>query len=772
MSVARLRRVVLAAALVPICAAAGVAGPASPAASPPPAVMKTFVGATPEAVAADPAGTWQRFLAEAELGAAYKHFDVMDDVGYAFSTVEADRCRDHADALRAAVEAVPVSIALHRVAMMCAEAVGDQDDAEREAAALAALSKHALAAHGDGVLRRPILVLSPRDVYALIALLGYEFRYEYYKTNVPQRYLPMAVAAWDPDAKVERHLVFDFVDTAHAIDRDDMYSTFPFQRHLLADAFTQAQKKGGETVGIDRAAVRVAQDQSDLGERMKSLREGAAAGGLSSIIHWMAFCAEQKTSGCADGLIDALLPLAEREHAAPMALLALAYSEGIGIARDTRAAAALLDAADRRWYQHGASVFYAALEAQLRAGRNSDFAVRRLQRAIDAGNVDAEALMVLVRIMRSRKPVLSTKDIEILQRPSNNGLGLGAMLVAAYHEDQGHDTEFRAMLRKAAEAGQPGSQRAYARLRIKAGAPEADWWPWMAAAAQGGDIDAMRFLSDRAVDAGEWKAAAGWLLAAVAVHDVASIYALAALYEEEHPGLNGGLAEAIDTYEALAEDPGDNGSEARRRLALLAIDGRGMKRNYARAKRLLLPDAERGDVESQALLGAIQLEQDDATEWAEAERWLQTAIAAGSNEARIDYARWLHNRAESRPEDRVRARALLREADPEGGQYDTVRNNLAWMLCVSRHDDTRDPAAGLTLAREMERVAGERMPPPDIDTVAACYAANADYANAARLQQKAIDGLPKGGDGKPQGDPGMFDRLTLYRAGQGYIERD
>lgn len=768
MSVARLRRVALAIALAPICAAAHAAAPAVAPAS----TAKATGAATPEAVAADPAGTWQRFLAHAGLGAAYKQFDVMDSVGYGFSTVEADGCRDHADDVRAAVEAVPVSIALHRVAMMCAEAVGDQDGAEREAAALAALSKHALAAHGDGVLRRPIQVLSPRDVYALIALLGYEFRYEYYKFNAPRRYLPMAVAAWDPDAKVERHLVFDFIDAAHAIDRDDPYSTFPFQRHLLANMFAEAQKKGGETVGIDLIAVRAALDQSDPDARLKSLREGAAAGGLSSIAHWMAFCAAQKTAGCDDGLVDALLPLAEREHAAAMALLALAHAEGIGVARDLRAAGALLDAADRRWHQHGASLYYVLMEALVRQGANSDFALRHLQRAIDAGNADAEVLMVVLRIGRSHKPVLRPKDIALLERPSNNGRGLGFKLVAAYYLDQGRAADYRAEMRKAAEAGDAGAQREYAQQRIDEGAPEADWLPWMTAAAQEGDIDAMRFLSDRAVDAGEWKAAAGWLLAAVAGNDLASIYALTALYEEGHPGLSGGLADAIDTYETLAEDPGDNGNEARRRLAMLAIDGQGMKRSYARAKRLLLPDAERGVTEAQALLGWAMVTHGAGTDSGEGERWLQKAIAAGSSDARTDYARWLHNRADSRPEHRTRARTLLREADPESDGYGTARNNLAWMLCVSRHDDTRDPAAGLALAREMERADGERMLPPDIDTVAACYAANGDYATAVRLQQKAIDGLPKGEDGKPRGDQGMFDRLMLFRAGKHYIDND
>ncbi|MFZ5638589.1 MAG: hypothetical protein ACOY82_18580 [Pseudomonadota bacterium] len=728
--------------------------------------------ATPEAVAADPAGVWERFLAHATLKEAYERFAMMDAVGYSFSAVDANACRERAAELRAAVDAVPVSIAMHRVAMMCAEATGDRDVADREAAALAALARHALSADAGGLVSRPIQVLSPRDVYALLALLGYELRYEYYRGVRPRRYLPMAVAAWDADAGVERHLVFDFVDVTHTIDRTDPYSDYPFQRHLLASVFGEGQKNGGESVGIDFVAMRDALAESDLDARLRHLREGAAAGGILSLANWMVFCSQRRTPECADGLIDALLPLAEREHAVPMALLALAHAEGIGVARDQKAAEALLDAADRRWHRRGASVYYAGIENQVRSDGYSDFAVRRLQRSIDAGNADAGMLMLLVRAARSDKTKLRAKDLEMLARPSNNLHGFGFAVIAAHHREHGREAEAQAAMRKAAEAGHAESQRIIAFQRKEGGAPEPEWLPWMTAAAHGGDFDAARFLSLRAGDAGEWKRAAGWLMADVAEDNIEAVYALADLYEGEHPELEGGLDKAIGMYEALAAIPGDDGNEARRRLAGFASDGRGMKRSFARAKRLLEADAERGDVDSQALLGALQLEQDDAAERTAGERWLQRAIDAGDNWARISYARWLQVRDDSAPAHRARARTLLREADPEADGYDVARNNLAWMLCVSRHDDTRDPAAGLILAREMERAQGEALSPGDTDTVAACLAANGDHAGAARLQQKAIDALPKGADGAPQGNAGMFDRLALYRAGKAFIEID
>lgn len=731
--------------------------------------------ATLEEVTADPARVWTRFLAEADLGPAYGHYDAIDAVGYTHIAVDADGCRDHAAELRAAVAAVPVSIALHRAAMMCAEAVGDAAMADREAMALAALSKHALAALGDSAWSRPVAVLSPRDVYALIMLLGYEFSYEYYKGADPVRYLPLVVAAWDAEAKVERHIAFDFIDTAAAIDRDDEYSGYPFQRHLLANAFVSAQQKGGETVGADMTAVMAALSTDDISERISKLREGAGHGGMSSLTNWMVVCGSQKIPGCGDGLIDALLPLAEREQALPMALLALAYAEGLGIDRDMKAAEIMLDAADRRWHQRGASATYAALDALMHGGKYSSFALGRLRKAADAGHSTAAALWVAERMSGDTKRMLDADDIAVLERPSNNGTGIGYAMLAEYYAKRGMTSAAEAARDKAAEHGHAGSQRERAIAIIRNGggkAPSASWLPTMIAAAQGGDAYAMRFLANEAVNAQEWKRAASWLLAAVDAADIDAIYDLGRLYERDHSELPGGLDDAIEIYEALTANEGEAGAEARRRLALLASSGRGMKRNPKRSLAWLQPDAERGDVKSQALLGSLLVKGADGVAGiASGERWLTKAIASGSSEARNDYALWLHNRADSTPETRKRAVALLREAGPgagpDAGASLTIQNNLAWILCVSAHGDTRNPGAGLEVAK---RMAPAELSPGEIDTVAACYAATGDFINAAKLQQRAIDGLPRDKDDKPQGGQGMFDRLELYRAGKAYIE--
>ena len=770
-----------AAALALACACALPVAQAADAASATAARERALAASTPEQVAADPAQAWTRFLAHGELGDAYERHDAMDAVGYALASVDADGCRTHGAALREAVRQVPIGIALHRAALLCAEALGDEAEAERETAALAALSKLALANAGEGQFRKPIRVFSPSDVYALVATLGYEFRYEYYRLERPERTMPLVVAAWDPEAQVEHHLAFDFIEATWAVDRDDEHAGFPIMRNELLDAFVKGERAGGDVLGEDIAAMQAAQEVVTAAARLDALRDAVRRGGIASLRESLALCLQARVPGCGEPLVDALLPLAERRQAMPMVMLALAHAEGVGVAKDTRAAQALLEAADRRWYRRGASVAYALLQARAGGAADDAFVAERLRLAEAAGNVDAAALRVARQRIARPDGRLSPADFALLSRPAVNGTGLGLGLLAEYHRGNGDTAAYRDALRQAAEAGNPAMQRelAYA-LRREVRDAHADTravadmtaeaQAWLETAAQGGDAPAMRTLFHAAWQRGEWRTATNWLLAAVAAADADAIYDLAAAYESGRPELKGDFATAVSLYETMAAVPGAQGAPARRRLAQLSIEGRGVKRKPERAPTLLRDDADRGDPESQALLGALLLEGADGVpaDPAAGTRWMERAIAAGSNRARVAFAHWLHSGAGSTAERRRRALRLLREADPKGDDLDDVRNSEAWILCVSAHDDTYDPAAGWAVAQRM--LASSTLLPGELDTVAACQAANGDIAGAANRQQQAIDALPKDAQGRPDGGQGMFDRLALYHAGKPYRE--
>lgn len=759
---------------IALCLLAGLATAAG-AAEPPKAVpSRPAHAATAEQVAADPAGVWTRFRASAEFGAAFKAFDVIEAVGHDFASVDAGKCREHAAALREAVEAVPVSIALHRVALMCAEAVGDAAAAERQTLALGALSKLALADGGDSPWRRPIQVLSPRDIYALLAVLGYEFRYEYFREVHPNGYFPLVVAAWDPESKVERHLAFDYIDAIAAIERDAIYPGTATQRHALAHAVVESQGKVRESSALDLLALSGSMETQDVQAQLARLREGASQGGLMSIARWIRICAEGGVPGCEDGLVDSLLPLAEKQHAMPLAMMAMLYARGIGVPRDAAQSTALLDAADARWGGSGGSMYFAAMQMII-DDKVSDDIQQRLRKAARERGGAVELMALVGEFSRNPKHVLSERDIAMMSRPASNGGGIGLATLAQYHVARGEAAKASEATRLAAGLGHAASRRQVAlRLLDEEGdAARPRWQPMLEAAAQGGDVIAMRVLAEQARQADKAHDAAGWLIAAVQLGDVAALLDYSQLLATGAEGLPGTPEDAVVNLEAIVAEGGEHAPEARQTLAAMAADGRGMKRNPKRAREWFLVDAERGDVVSQMGLFRLHRSEDGGLfDEAEAMRWADRATAKDdADEAatvKSSYGTWLVAHKETA--QRARGLALLRGSVrvAKGDSVTGTSNNLAWALCVSPFDDVRNPAEGLAV---MLRIDQSSLPSAYLDTVAACHAANGDFPAAMRVQQRAIDGLPRDAAGKtPTWADGIVSRLALYKTGKAYIE--
>lgn len=729
--------------------------------------------ATAEQVAADPEGVWSRFRAGAELHAAYDAYAVLDKVVSSPGAFDADLCREHAAALRDAVETVPVSIALHRASLLCAEALGDQAVAERETIALAALSKHALREAGDSPWRRPIQVLSPRDIYALLALLGYEFSYEYYREWFPRRYFPLVVAAWDPDAGIERHLSFDFIDAAAAIDRKSEYVGYPYQRTALANEFIAGHAEDGDIAAIDILAVREAIEQDTPQARVARYRDSVARGGMTSLVQWIQYCAAAPFAGCEEGMVDALLPQAERKHALPLALLGVLYARGMGVERDQAKAAALLDAADARWADNGGSMLFAGMQLGMEKDGISEVALKRLSRSAGDETGQGDLLRVLAELMRDQRGDglvdLSTEQKAVLSRPSSNGTGVGFVTLAEYHGARDDKVEAAQALRRAAESGNPAAQRAEG-LRIMRESGDAGrtrWRPWLVQAAEGGDPLAMRLLAAEALEAGRTKEAVLWLLAGADQYDSEALFDYALLIVTGEEGLPATPEHGVRILESLLHDD-KLAPQARRELARLALEGRGMARDPARARAWLIDDAERGDNEAQMALFSFHLDRKNGQfDETEAMRWADRATSGDAPEAKSVYGAWLVERADA--VRRSRGLAMLRDALKSAGPDEQigVSNQLAWPLCVSRFDDVRDPPAGLTIARALDEAV---LSPAVLDTVAACHAANGDFPEALRLQQRAADGLPRDANGKATWGDGIVERLDLYKARRAYIE--
>jgi TPR repeat protein len=732
-------------------------------------------------VATDAKGAWAHFLGHATLEAAYGAYDVLDKVGYTEDGVVPSQCKDHAGALKQSLAAAPVSVVLHRAAMLCADATGDEAGAERELQAVASLAKLALAGASDAGYSEPIRVLRYDDVFALVAAAGLEWRYKWYERRLVRRTFPLVVATWDPERKVERHLRFDWIDSAQRIARAPE-AQYPFHRMQLVFGGLEADAKRNDVAAIDALAIRDTFATSDAAVPMAKLRMATEAGGVQSPWVWISLCSnDDAPANCADGLVDALLPLAEQQYARPMMLLAYAYANGMGVPRDERAAMQLLDAADKRWPRAGASVEYASLWDDIHGDAAFPEALaKRLAHAVALGNEDARRVQLLNLAHREHKPAYSAADVAYLSARRQNGQGEGYELLAADADDRKDVVNEQAYRRLAADAGDGFSQALLGSALLDGEGVERDEAAGrqrLVQAAHGGIPWAARRLAYFASAEGDAAAAERWLLAPVWEYDSDAILQVAELYEGNPAGIQGNAETAASIYRSMAEVS----AEARRRLARMAMAGTGTKKDPAEARRLLLQDAEHGDHASEAQLGmAILGGELGEVDEAEGRKWMQRAIAGGDKHASDSLAFWLFyrkNTAASRQEGLALWRKALLAHE------DGVANNLAWALCTSPFDDVRNPKAGMEAVAEI----GADTNLAEIDTVAACHAANGEYEKAKTLQRDVIAQYEKvrvnqaaaraGAKSDEKVDASVEaqmqefrDRLALYASGNPYLQ--
>ncbi|MFC5570074.1 hypothetical protein ACFPN1_08395 [Lysobacter yangpyeongensis] len=716
----------------------------------------------------DAARMWEQFLATGDMHKAFGALDVLDQVGYDVASVDAAKCREHRDGVAAAVAAAPVSLAVRRVAFLCADALDDAATAEREMSVLAALSQHAMKQVGtESLLADPIRVMAPADAFALVESLGMGVRYEYYGALHPARYFPFVIAAWDEDAKHERRLRFDYVDTAYTLTRDSPLSGFPMLRTVLARAFVDGGVEGNLLAALDLDAVQAASVETTPENKIAKLRRAANEGGMQSSIAWMAVCASApQYAGCTDGLVDALLPEAEDDNAIALVLLAFAYHEGIGVKRDVAAAWTLLDKAERIQPQE-AVVDFASLWSVARGAAPLPVeAAQRLTRA--AGSVHAAHLVAVQRSVAAGKD-LDPAELAFLAEPAVNRRGQGLAVLVDYYAGKGRKKEQQEATIKAAQAGATVAKFRYAGALV-AGTTEgiprdvSRGEALFAEAAHEGNARAALYKAWRSLNAARFGEAENWALAPASAADVDSILFLANLYTQDRPGVSGKMDRALSIYQAMAQAA--DGAQARRALAELALRGHGVPKDAARAKQLLQGDAQSGDHESEAMLGYHYLKGDFGKGMEkEGQQWLERAMAGNSERAFAEYGSWLFNT----DDPKARAQALQVWSRGEAAGYLSSANSRAWALCTTVHADSYDPARGLEISKRLGDV--EYMFPAWLDTVAACEAATGNYKRAALLQERAATQMAAldAGQEERKGKPaGYRQRLESYKAGKAW----
>lgn len=730
-----------------------------------PVSMAQVAGKSPEQA-------WTWFLSNASNADVGELYSALNSSGYVRSRVTAESCRAGEDGLKRVAEKVPVSLALHRALQLCAEIRGDKAAADAEVTAFAALWKYAERQAGSGAWRRPLRIVVLNDAYAALDAMGLEFSYEFYEGVRAHGSFPIDIAEWDPERKLERHFHFDYVTVQAAIDRKNSNAGTAAHLNGTANEFVEAYDKAGELSARDVKAVNAATEKSTFVERVSELRPVANAGGLLSLGTWELVCGLRPYAGCANGLVDALLPLAEKKQGMAMVLLSVAYRNGIGIARDEKAADLLLDAADNRWWQRGATVEAARFEATLHPGSGTNGFEQRLARAQAAGNPEAGPLRIALSVEGASGRKVDAADIAELSKPENNAMGYGYRLIATSLRKQGDSAGANAWEDKAAAAGDGESSRRVAQRWLDAHpGQQADGatLDMLKRGAFEGDHVAMQLLAIQAIEGKHWRDAELQLLPAMIEGDADSTYMLLSLWEQGHKGLYGSPEKARQVYESLAPIP--EGARARRALALMTLDGRaGIARDGTKARALIERDVRAGDTESQVMYATWLLYGMGGTKnVGEGRRLMEKAVASKSRIARLQYGTWLVQQSEARA-DHVRGLQLLQEADARGST--TARNNLAWAHCTSRFADLRDPGKGLQVSKRMQEI-DKPLDPGSLDTVAACYAAAGQFDEAVRLQESVVSqsqALLADGGTNAQTIRSMSERLALFKKRQTYIE--
>lgn len=731
-------------------------------------IAPAFAGAAEPAPADDVDAQWRHFLATAESDAVYEALSqAVGDLDFAQTPSDA-LCRERAEPLQKALALAPVSIAAEYFAFQCAQVLGDEAAADRHLASLGGLARHALAQASDDWMNRPIRVVGGFDIYALVAATGLQFRREILMPLPQRRHLVYRVIAWDPEARQERHLYIDFADTVVRLSRNEPASAYPSYRQRYADNIIDSLAKVNSLAGLDLKLTREALGKETPQAIVAGLRPMAERAGYHASFHWLETCRRAPFEGCGEGLVDALLPQAEERHVMPTLLLALAYLEGVGVPKDEAAALQLLDAADREWGEGRADVQLVWMHRMLGAGPIPAALAKRLEALSAAGKPLATVLLAHEALDADDVKRLPEAMVPALEAAARQGSVSAMRTLGLEFNAAGEAARAMPWLRMAAEAGDVASQEIYgSKLYFGRGVPrdvEAGrrWWR---ESAEGGDVDAIKLMAWQAELREAWPEAFDWYASASMLGDDEGTLGAAALLEQGAEGLSGGPERAGRIYEGMLR--GARQAEARRRLSQMHREGNGFPKDLARARQLLEEDAAKDDRQSQLQL-AVLLMGDDLGEPdpAAGKAWFERAMASGDGEAFDAYATYLYY-TEATPEARREAMRLWRESMQKPGEWGL--NNAAWVQCVSPMDELRTPAEGLALAKRMGDPAD--LPAAKLDTLAACHAANEDFASAIRWQQAAVDWMAEYAAGDPSTE-GMRERLARYQAKQPFVETD
>ena len=728
----------------------------------------------PSPATTPPAQIRAQFEASASVDAIDEAFHVAKLMEVDKGKVSASVCRSHAHALDRAAGHAPLALGVWYFKVRCAEVLGDAAAREQSEKALAAVLRDMLAGVPPDDGETPIQIGNVTDGNALLDASGETVTYSYVDLGSRADGIIWRAGLRDPDSGRERNLSFDLVRSRLRLVREPEASGSPYLYLLALERTAKAFRDAAATKGSVPTTLDTL-DGEPADKRAARIKQLAADNDMSAAIVLANYCFARPKVECTTTAVDDLLSFAEKGHAAPMVLLAYAYTKIDGIKHDEAAAKALMQGAAKK--EGVGAAFQAYFEQEQPA--NSDatpfqrWAFAQLVAAADGGDALAAGMALRLAGMIAEFDADAARVQRYRQQIDKAGLGYVGERYALASSVRKKDGIATVRSEEAIAAmNTPGQVRRNA-TSFLAWAYETGKQPgvpadpakalhWRTQAGMLGDIPSMRYVAwhyaDQSGQPNSMKLAAAWFLSATQLGDVPSMLDLSALLENDPNGFPAGSSRhAVTLYQAIDHDMPDSkaGFTARRHLALMMIDGRGIDRDPGRAGAILMKDAEAGDGFAMLTLArALYAGKLGARDTDGAQRWVEKALAKSDPSVANMIADDMYEGSRLAP-DRVRAIALWTKSAQAG--FDIAWNDMGWELCTSPDAGARDPRRGLDA---VQHVMSTTASAGFVDTLAACQATAGHFEEAIASQQRAFAMLDPASDSAIR----MHERLEMYKS--------
>ncbi|MGE4071966.1 MAG: tetratricopeptide repeat protein [Lysobacterales bacterium] len=731
----------------------------------------------PESVSAaasdDLTAAWERFANYTRFDTVLASYSVLNLIPPDGAT--AALCEEYAKELAWSRAVNPFSPALQTTAQQCAEASEDEELLASESERSQRLLAFLLAGGRGESAYQPLLVGAEADASMMIRLMGATPLYGRYVVGSPGGSLPFIAVYFDPEAKREKQLHFDFMRLWQRLQGGEGEELYPAMlRGLVERYLNEADQAANPRAELAKLTIELGREEISPATAAARIERLALEGSTAATFELLPLCLILDDQGvCAANALELVRPYAERGFAEAMVVMALAAEHRVEGAGDSSELKQWLQQAGERMGEPEALTAYAQLSISIDPGQQiSAHAAKALRKAARADYAPATLLLVqMLRSDRLRRQRGDSAD-RWLRRAADAGstaamaqLGLEYLRLARFRDgwpllEQAaakNDPTAMGLLAIGHDAGRMGlagdEERALSLYR---------------AAAQLGNGGAMRRLG-RAYARGELQLepdlarAEAWYLSASLAGNQKAATDLADLYLS---GAEGMVGQASDGYAVIEKLAADGMVAARLRLAVALLLGQGVEANPDLAMKMLRELSGDGNLAAEFRLGQIyEFGQGGVTPDLEVAREHYRSAARRGHPDAIDYYARALFAGRGGDRDRVEAVRWWSQAAAKG--HGPSIANLSWARCSSSDPAVRDPVGGTRLVSE----ALQRKPSANLnDTLAACLAASGLFDQAVAAQQQTLDLADQDPRLGAEEKRAFAERLARYERREAWIE--